>query len=194
MGAIGSLARGVEKRFSGFAMRTMKRTTARDAKRAERFSRIAVCPGYWDRIGRARSKNSRPSSVARGNELNPNWKDHLVALHLTSAEAFHYSGTSRTPSEARTIWMSGLRPVSSLVAAGDRGLKLFHHAAAHQADGAAAESATRLAASSRSRSKIAEIVCPERRVWSLSSRFHIHLRHRLISLVDQIHCLFGSRD
>src|SRR5260370_5622576 len=59
-----SLARGVEKRFSAFATRTTKRTTVRDAKLAEKFLRIAVCQGYWDRTGRVRSKNSRLSSAA----------------------------------------------------------------------------------------------------------------------------------
>src|SRR5216683_7531781 len=60
-----SLVRGAEKRFSGFATRTTKRTTALDAKLVEKSLRIAVCPAYCDRTGRGRSRNSRPSSVAR---------------------------------------------------------------------------------------------------------------------------------
>ena len=60
-----SLVRGVEKRFSGFGTRTTKRTTVLDAKLGENFLRIVVCPGYCDRSGLERSKNSRPSSVGR---------------------------------------------------------------------------------------------------------------------------------
>jgi hypothetical protein len=50
-------ARDVEKKFSGFPTRTTKRTIVLDAKRAEGFSRIVVCPGYCDPIGRARWMN-----------------------------------------------------------------------------------------------------------------------------------------
>jgi len=55
----------VEKGFSGFATRTTKRTTVLDAKLVEKFLRTADCPGYCDRTGRGRSKNSKPSSAAR---------------------------------------------------------------------------------------------------------------------------------
>src|ERR1700682_1079303 len=60
-----SLVRGVEKGCSGFATRTTKRTTVLDAKLVEKFLRTADCPGYCDRTGRGRSKNSKPSSAAR---------------------------------------------------------------------------------------------------------------------------------
>jgi hypothetical protein len=40
-----------------------------DAKLVEKFLRIAVCPGYCDRIGRARSKNLRLSRAAGSEEL-----------------------------------------------------------------------------------------------------------------------------
>src|SRR6266581_4997969 len=62
-----SLARGVEKGFSGFATRTTKRTTVLDAKLVEKFLRIAVCLGFCDRTGRAPSRNSRLSSAANYN-------------------------------------------------------------------------------------------------------------------------------
>src|SRR5216683_3037262 len=60
-----SLVRGVGKRFSGFATRTTKRTTALAVKLVGKSLRIAVCPAYCDRTGRGRSRNSRPSSVVR---------------------------------------------------------------------------------------------------------------------------------
>src|SRR5258708_5612084 len=76
-----SLACGVERRFSGFATRTTKRTIVLDAKLVENFLPIAVCPGYCDRTGRAHSKNSR-LSIAAGSEnfaaittgFSPIWK------------------------------------------------------------------------------------------------------------------------
>src|SRR5260370_24733564 len=65
MDAMDNRACGAEKRFSGFATRTMKRTIARDAKPVERFWRIAVYPDYWERTGRARSKSSTRSRNGR---------------------------------------------------------------------------------------------------------------------------------
>src|SRR5467141_11821 len=59
--ATDSLAQGVEKRFSGFVMRTTKQTTAPAAKLVGKFLRTALCPGYWDRTGRAPSTGSKPS-------------------------------------------------------------------------------------------------------------------------------------
>src|SRR5713101_3970261 len=59
-----SLACGVERRSSGFVTRTTKRTIVLDAKLVEKFLPIAVCPGYCDRTGPARLKNSRLSSAA----------------------------------------------------------------------------------------------------------------------------------
>jgi hypothetical protein len=65
MDAMESLARGVAKRFSESATRTTKPTTVLAARLVENFLPIAVCPGYCDRIGRARSKRLSLSSVAR---------------------------------------------------------------------------------------------------------------------------------
>src|SRR5438132_13787754 len=59
-----SLARDAEQRSSAFVMRTTKRTTVLAAKLVEKFSRTALCRGYWDRTGRARSRNSKPSNAA----------------------------------------------------------------------------------------------------------------------------------
>src|SRR5947199_9805175 len=59
-----SLAQGAERRFNGFVTRTTKRITVHGAKLAEKFLRIALCPVYWDRTGRAPSRNSKPSSAA----------------------------------------------------------------------------------------------------------------------------------
>ena len=56
------------KDLSGFATRTTRRITARDARRAGRFSRIAACRGCWARIGRGRSRSSRLSPAASNNE------------------------------------------------------------------------------------------------------------------------------
>src|SRR6266436_4553139 len=64
-----SLAQGAEKRFSGFVMRTTKRTTVPAARLGEKFLRTALCPGYWDQTGRAPSRNSKPSSAAKSENL-----------------------------------------------------------------------------------------------------------------------------
>src|SRR5882724_4237307 len=65
MDAMGRHVRGVAKKFNEFATQIMKPTTVRDAKLVGNFSRIAVCPGYCDRIGRGRSTRSSLSSAAR---------------------------------------------------------------------------------------------------------------------------------
>src|SRR5439155_20182124 len=62
--ATDSLARDAEQRFSGFVTPRTKRTTVRGAKLVEKFSRIALCRGCWDRTGRAPSRNSKPSNAA----------------------------------------------------------------------------------------------------------------------------------
>src|SRR6266513_606185 len=48
----------------------MKQTIVIEAKRVEKFLRIAVCPGYCDRTGRARSRNLRLSSAAGSEKLS----------------------------------------------------------------------------------------------------------------------------
>ncbi len=65
MDAMANRARGAAKRFSGFAMRTMKPIIVLAAKPEERFLRIEVCPGCCDPIGRVRWTNSKPLSAAR---------------------------------------------------------------------------------------------------------------------------------
>ena len=54
MGAMASRVRDAATKFCEFVMPTKKRTIARAARRAGKFWRIAVCPGYWDRTGRER--------------------------------------------------------------------------------------------------------------------------------------------
>ena len=55
---------GVAKRSCGFAMRTMKRTTAPAARQVGKSSRTEVCPGSYGLTGPVRWKNSKPSSAA----------------------------------------------------------------------------------------------------------------------------------
>jgi hypothetical protein len=68
-----SLAQGAEKRFSGFVTRTTKRTTAPGAKLVAKFLRTAVYPGYWDRTGRAPSKNLKLSHAAKPRAFPYTW-------------------------------------------------------------------------------------------------------------------------
>src|SRR5579863_7932055 len=63
-----NLARDVEKRSCASVTPTTRRTIARAAKRAEKFSRTAVFRASWERTGLARSKNSRLSRAASGSE------------------------------------------------------------------------------------------------------------------------------
>ena len=71
----------------------MKPTTVRDAKLEGNFLRIAVCPGYCDRIGLGRSKRSSLSSAARitlkcgaGGGARPTQHESLLFffLHITA--------------------------------------------------------------------------------------------------------------
>src|SRR5437879_6107594 len=79
-----SLAQGAERRFNGFVTRTTKRITVHGAKLAEKFLRIALCPVYWDRTGRAPSRNSKPSSAA-----NPRAFFRMHGWHRWAASRKH---------------------------------------------------------------------------------------------------------
>src|SRR5437763_1187773 len=69
MAALASRVRDAARRFSAFVMRTMKPTTARDARQAARCWRTAASRGFWGRTGRAPSTSWKRSTAAERKTL-----------------------------------------------------------------------------------------------------------------------------
>src|SRR5580698_3381890 len=99
MDVMENLVRGAEKRFSAFATRTTKPTTALDAKPAEEFLRIAVCPGCCDRTGRAPSMRLRLSSAANYRKESVTDKNSKSMMILIAGP--YRSGTNDNPALIR---------------------------------------------------------------------------------------------
>jgi hypothetical protein len=87
MDAIANRVRGVEKRFSGFATRTMKQIIVLAAKPEGGFLRIEACPGCCDPTGRVRWMNSKLLSAAKIDRCLQSYTNFTPVTNRSAATA-----------------------------------------------------------------------------------------------------------